>query len=429
MKIINIFEHGFLPVGENGFTENHFNLLEKYIEGQKLKKQKTNLFESSREKGKNGIRFKQYVGVVVVKDLTIYVLPKADKEKEGANEDLWRNRLTYMLSQVYKLNVQTTAPTNLQWRPNVLLNIFLKKFLEEVAVLLNRGLIKTYQKTEGNRNALKGKLMFNKQMVVNCTHQEQFYVRYTTYDYNHILNRIIRQALLAIQDITNSSDIKGRATSMLFNFPELEEIPVIPELFSRLVYDRKSEDYRNAVKLAEMILLNYSPDLHHGSNHVWTMMFDMNKLWEEFIFISLRRQLNESDVTAQSSRFLWRSDNNKKAIKADIIIKKKQNNEEKTFVLDTKWKMPRYDGKIVPSDGDLHQMYVYLHEYGDVNKVALLYPGEEEKNIYGFFENDNKSCDMIFLPCKVFENNNSTNESQCWQKEIVSRVEVWLNNQ
>ena len=427
MKIINIFEHGFLPVGENGFTENHFNLLEKYLEGQKLKKQKTNLFESSREKGKNGIRFKQYVGVVVVKDLTIYVLPKADKEKEGANEDLWRNRLTYMLSQVYKLNVQTTAPTNLQWRPNVLLNIFLKKFLEEVAVLLNRGLIKTYQKTEGNRNALKGKLMFNKQMVVNCTHQEQFYVRYTTYDYNHILNRIIRQALLAIQDITNSSDIKGRATSMLFNFPELEEIPVIPELFSRLVYDRKSEDYRNAVKLAEMILLNYSPDLHHGSNHVWTMMFDMNKLWEEFIFISLRRQLNESDVTAQSSRFLWRSGNNKKTIKADIIIKKKQNNEEKTFVLDTKWKMPRYDGKIVPSDGDLHQMYVYLHEYGDVNKVALLYPGEE-KNIYGFFENDNKSCDMIFLPCKVFENNNSTNESQCWQKEIVSRVKVWLNN-
>ena len=158
------------------------------------------------------------------------------------------------------------------------------------------------------------------------------------------------------------------------------------------------------------------------------MMFDMNKLWEEFIFISLRRQLNESDVTAQSSRFLWRSDNNKKAIKADIIIKKKQNNEEKTFVLDTKWKMPRYEGKIVPSDGDLHQMYVYLHEYGDVNKVALLYPGEE-KNIYGFFENDNKSCDMIFLPCKVFENNNSTNESQCWQEKIVSRVKVWLNNQ
>ena len=33
-------------------------------ERQKLKKQKTNLFESSREKGKNGIRFKQYVGVV-----------------------------------------------------------------------------------------------------------------------------------------------------------------------------------------------------------------------------------------------------------------------------------------------------------------------------------------------------------------------------
>ena len=431
------FEHEFLAVEEDGFSEHHFQLLAKYLEKQKT----SYLFETSYRKGKQGIKFNSYVGVITVKDLTIYVLPKADKDAENAEGDktLWQHRLTFMLSQVYKLKVQTTAPANLKWRPNVLLNIFLKKFLDEVAVLLNRGLIKTYRKTDGNRTALKGKLLFNKQIAYNCVHQERFYVRYTTYDYNHILNRIIRQALLAICDITNSSDIKGRATSTLFNFPELDEVAVTPELFSRLIFDRKSEDYRNVIKLAEMILLNYSPDLHHGNNHVWTLMFDMNKLWEEFVYVTLKRKLAGCTVMAQKQKALWESDHNRKTVRADIVVK---NNDGEIFVLDTKWKMPRYDGKIVPSDADLHQMYVYLDVYKNegiiAKKVALLYPGKE-KDVYGHFKEDNASCDMIFLPGVSGKSESKPEESQnndepkmdwqeCrdWQEQIVAHINKWM---
>ena len=429
------FEHEFLAVEEDGFSEHHFQLLAKYLEKQK----KSYLFETSYRKGKQGIKFNSYVGVITVKGLTIYVLPKADKDANDGDKDLWSKRLTFMLSQVYKLKVQTTAPANLKWRPNVLLNIFLKKFLDEVAVLLNRGLIKTYRKTDGNRTALKGKLLFNKQIAYNCVHQERFYVRYTTYDYNHILNRIIRQALLAICDITNSSDIKGRATSTLFNFPELDEVAVTPELFSRLIFDRKSEDYRNDIKLAEMILLNYSPDLHHGNNHVWTLMFDMNKLWEEFVYVTLKRKLAGCTVMAQKQKALWESDLNRKTVRADIVVK---NNDGEIFVLDTKWKMPRYDGKIVPSDADLHQMYVYLDVYKNegiiAKKVALLYPGKE-KDVYGHFKEDNASCDMIFLPGVSGKSESKPEESQnndepkmdwqeCrdWQGQIVAHINKWM---
>ena len=429
-KEIYKFEHDFLAVGEKSsddkkvFSETHFQLLEKYLEKHK----KSNLFETSYRYGKGkGIKFSQYVGVVTVKDLTIYVLPKADKDAEDEDKDLWRNRLTFMLSQVYKINVQTTAPANLHWKPNVLLNIFLKKFLDEVAILLNRGLIKTYRKTDGNRTALKGKLLFNKQIAYNCVHEERFYVRYTTYDYNHILNRIIRQALLAIHDITNSSDIKGRATSTLFNFPELDEVPVTPELFSRLIFDRKSEDYRNVIKLAEMILLNYSPDLHHGNNHVWTLMFDMNKLWEEFVFVTLRRKLTGFTVSAQKQENFWKRitpPNYVKHVKADIVVRK--NDGTGTFVLDTKWKRPCYDGKIVPSDGDLHQMYVYSKIYQSVQKVALLYPGNRE-NVSGNFCDTGISCDMIFLPGEGYKNQES-NKQECveWQMEISEKVSDWI---
>lgn len=425
------FEHEFLALEEDGFSRPHFKLLEKYLEKQK----KSYLFETSYRKNKIGIKFNSYVGVITVKDLTIYVLPKADKEAKEVTDDkaktVWSKRLTFMLSQVYKLNVQTTEPSNLQWRPNVLLNIFLKKFLDEVAVLLNRGLIKTYRKTDGNRTALKGKLLFNKQIAYNCVHQERFYVRYTTYDYNHVLNRIIRQALLAILNISNSSDIKGQATSTLFNFPELDEIAVTPELFSRLIFDRKSEDYRTVIKLAEMILLNYSPDLHHGSNHVWTLLFDMNKLWEEFVCVTLKRKLTDCTVRPQKPKTLWESDSNRKTVRADIVVEKNTNKGTETFVLDTKWKMPRYDGKIVPSDADLHQMYVYLDVYKNegikAKKVALLYPGKE-KDVYGHFKKeDNASCDMIFLPGENYTPP-STNKTECreWQDAMANRIKTWM---
>ena len=430
---IYVWEHQFLPIDDkNNFTERHFNLLAKYIERQNRKL--SFMFDTSRRGGKDGILFKQYVGVITVKDLTIYVLPKADKdakeESEGdekkKNEKLWQDRLTFMLSQVYKLQVQTSSPADLHWRPNVLLNIFLKKFLDEVVVLLNRGLIKTYRKTDGNRTSLKGKLLFNKQIAYNSVHQERFYVRYTTYDYNHILNRIIRQALLAICDITNSSDIKGRATSTLFNFPEIDEVVVTPELFTRLIYDRKSEDYRNVIKLAEMILLNYSPDLHHGNNHVWTLMFDMNKLWEEFVYVTLRRKLTGYTVSAQKQELLWESDNNKKHVKADIIVQK----ETDTFVLDTKWKMPQYN---VPSDDDLHQMYVYLDIYGKgeqkAEKVALLYPGHDF-DVEGKFVNTetNAKCDMLFLPGKKYLVTETFDKKEfvLWQEKIVEHIKDWI---
>lgn len=414
------FEHEFLALEEDGFSRPHFQLLEKYLEKQK----KSYLFETSYRKNKIGIKFNSYVGVITVKDLAIYVLPKADKEAKDVTDDktktLWQKRLTFMLSQVYRLNVQTTAPAHLQWRPNVLLNIFLKKFLDEVAVLLNQGLIKTYRKTDGNRTALKGKLLFNKQIAYNCVHQERFYVRYTTYDYNHVLNRIIRQALLAIHNITNSSDIKGRAASTLFNFPELDEIAVTPELFSRLIFDRKSEDYRTVIKLAEMILLNYSPDLHHGSNHVWTLMFDMNKLWEEFVYVTLKCKLMDCTVRPQKQMTLWESNSNRKTVRADIVVEKNTNNGTETFVLDTKWKMPRYD---VPSDADLHQMYVYLDVYGKAKKVALLYPGGKDLNdVMGEFVNTRAQCDMLFLP----GTDEGDNECRKWQEAIANHIDTWM---
>ena len=146
----------------------------------------------------------------------------------------------------------------------------------------------------------------------------------------------------------------------------------------------------------------------------------------------------------QKQKTLWKSDSNRKTVRADIVVEKSTDNETETFVLDTKWKMPRYDEKIVPSDADLHQMYVYLDVYGKAKKVALLYPGGKDlKDVMGKFVNSNAvdrhgevvelhatvgieaQCDMLFLPGTT----PITGDNECmnWQKAIAEHIKKWLD--
>ena len=103
--------------------------------------------------------------------------------------------------------------------------------------------------------------------------------------------------------------------------------------------------------------------------------------------------------------------------------------------MDTKWKMPKEDGKIVPSDADLHQMYVYLDIYGDkksdnkAQKVALVYPGHNIDDVEGKFNNTNAKCDMIFLPGKKYDDTvqeNGQKEFVSWQNKMVDHIKTWL---
>lgn len=341
----------------------------------------------------NGVKFRQYVGVLCVNGLTIEVLPKTDRDQKG--EDYWRDKLLLMLSTVYKLDVK--APTDAQQEIKTnspILDVFIKRLLDEVDSLLNRGLVKYYHKNEGNQKALKGKLLVGEQLRRNFIHKERFYVRYTTYDYEHVMNCLLRQALVVALAATNNASLRGRASSTLFNFPELKEIQVTAEVFDNLIYDRKTEDYRTAIKLARLLLLHHVPNRVGQGDNILALMFDMNKLWEEYVFIMLRRCLTDYIVRDQEPRRFWKQSNGpSKTIRPDIVIREKSS-DNVVAILDTKWKCPDQ----TPSDGDLHQMFVYSKMF-NTKKVALVYPSVDDREVDkgSFLDNNNTPCDMMFL--------------------------------
>ena len=383
-KIIQVFEHESLIIGKrDGFGDRELKLLQKF-RGDKGDEEFH--FYSLIN---NGVKFTQFVGVLCVGDLQIEVLPKVDKYDEYG---VWHNNLLAMLKAVYKLKVE--VPSQAQQKlinSNSILDVFIQRFLDEIERLLHIGLVKSYRRVEDNCKALKGKLLVDKQITKNFAHKERFFVNYTTYDYNHVCNRIIFKALHLIPYITDSSYIKARANTIRFEFPELNDIAIDEGLFNRMEFNRKTEEYRFSMELAKLLLLHYMPNLSNGKNEkVLALMFDMNRLWEEYVYIMLRRKLPEYSVLAQRKQDFWHSDTEVATIRPDIIVMR---GNDCVAVLDTKWKCPA-DKK--PSDADLKQMYTY-HKYWNTNNTALIYPGSAEK-VEGQFEKGEEECSMIFLP-------------------------------
>ena len=353
----------------------------------------------------NGIRFKNYVGVLKVANLTIEILPKVDKKYTISSDDKvkenWKNLMLQMLKKSGFINITSISNADLRLRNTSLLDIYIQEYLKEVSLLLRKGLRKKYRLVEENTSVLKGRLLFQKQIQKNLIHKEKFFTAHQTYDKNHKLNQIIYKALNVLNDIAKPSFI-DKLNRLKLDFPELDNIKVSENTFSSIVYDRTNKQYEKAMSLAKLILLNFSPDIQSGSNNVIAILFDMNNLWEKYIFRMLQKDQKDVgyEVSYQNRMKFW----NNKVIKPDIVLKKEVEGKEQTFIIDTKWKLIDHNK---PADSDLKQMFVY-NMYWDAFKSILLYPTNIDADTsFGSFhkgrDSDNK-CKLGFL--KVYEERN-----------------------
>lgn len=308
----------------------------------------------------DGIRFGHYVGVLQVGTLVIEILPKT----EAAAPEVWRRVLLEMLAEAGVLKIETTATTGLGIRPNFLLDYYFSHFLEKVQELLRGGLIRKYRSFQQNEKAWKGQLNFQKQIQFNTTHQERFFIRRDRYDYSNPANRMLREALQILPRLTDNPVLKNKAYGLESAFPTLASWPFSEKGFRQILSDKAFLKYRPALELGYLILKNFQPDIRTGTHHVLAILFDMNQLFEEFIYKQLAKaRTPDIEIYQQMQRPFWLN----RKIRPDIFIKTKN----AQLILDTKWKMLS-DGK--PSMEDLRQIFVY-NQYFGARKGILLYPG------------------------------------------------------
>ncbi len=413
---ITVFEHDRLMVGDcvDGvcFDEDWWHGLEKHCG-----KEGVPYFELIA----HGVRFNEFVGVIQVDGRVIEVLPKIDRQLRSKEEKkLWRNLLIGMLQAVDYLDLESPGYSRLTLKPNSILDLYIAIFLKEVDYLLHGGLVKQYRQDEENLFSLKGSLRWEKHLRQNMVHKERFYVQHTVYDVHHKLNAILHKTLRLLKRINTNASLHSSIGSLLLHFPEMADLAVDESTFEKIRLNRKTRRYQPALNIARLLLLQYHPDLSRGKHDVLALMFDMNELWEKFVYVSLRKYGQSAfSVTAQASKWFWQPAAGKRsAIRPDIVLNKGNDN---CVVLDTKWKDLKGAN---PSPEDLRQMYVY-HDYYDAKKVALVYPGTEMKIGSGsFLRPDNasisqKECAVISVAV--------SDVVKDWQKQIAALLKTWIN--
>jgi 5-methylcytosine-specific restriction enzyme subunit McrC len=294
--------------------------------------------------------------------------------------------------KLIKLNAITHA--QLKIKSASILDLFFDLFLTESELIYKQGLRKKYRKVEENIHSLKGKLLFTNHIKKNAFHKERFYVSHEVFDPNNKLNQILNKAIIILKEISTNPNFTRRINQLLLNFENIEEKNITTSWFDNIKFDRNTERYKQAIILAKLIILRYAPDLKGGRENILAIMFDMNLLYENFIFRKLQKFKNEnptliSNIKEQNRMPFWES----KGIKADILIE----SNNKKIIIDTKWKV-LYE--LSPSDADLKQMFVYNLHY-EADHSILLYPKtihvSQGKKAFRHHDFKEKYCQLGFV--------------------------------
>ncbi|MGJ0344266.1 McrC family protein [Aliarcobacter cryaerophilus] len=357
---------------------------------------------------KNGfgkvLQAQNYVGVIQTKDgTTIEILPKIKNVTTEKSKEI----LISMLKTLKNSPFKNSSVANLKSSKMQLLEIFISMFLEELAKLIRNGLKSDYISKEENLKFLKGKLKISEQIKYNTIHKERFFVQYEEFISNRVENRIIKTTLQFLYNKSKLNKNQQRIREFLFVFDEIEISHNIKTDFSKIKLNRQMKDYEQVLLWCKTFLFENSFSPYKGNDIAFALLFDMNLLFESFVYSYLKKSSNFQDIKSQdrTHHLAYENGIGRFRLKPDIVI-----NGGK-IIADTKWKIlsedKAYNGV---SQADMYQLYAYGTKYDNCEKIYLIYPFDELfiKNSYNYFKNKELKLDILFFDVykKEFVNKN-----------------------
>jgi len=376
---IQVFEQENLRIGDRGFQRRHWELLARWAEKQE---------EGYLQIGVQGVRFHQWVGVVEVEDLVIEILPKVERfrgaDTADAVHEKWRRILLRLLGVAGYLDVRSLDEATLGTQRWTILDVLFAQFLDSVEILIREGLVKRYRSVLRNRGAVKGRIDHAANLRENAFHAERICTVAFEYDRLNLPNLILKAGVETCARYAPAVYSRNRARGTGLYFSDWPSYAVSQADFDALRFDRKNERYHKALNLARLILGRQNPDIARGRERVFSLLFDMNDLWEAAIVSRLRRECTPRagcTLRRQQAKVFWRSDmGTPRTIRPDIVI---EPGDGKKVIVDTKWKTL---SPPVPGDQDLRQIFAY-DVLWDADDGYLLYPKVEgSENAGGAFK-------------------------------------------
>lgn len=405
MRRITISEYGYIGcdavstdgtkyVSHRSLSEGEFGELKAY-------------WESSEETGRlftvenpKCLKATSYVGVIQTANLSIEILPKTYDKHDRGNH---RHILTQMLLPLWNINELFIDKADLDTVKNSnIFEQFISHFVNELEQLIHKGIKSDYMLREENQYYLKGKLKFNEHIKRNHIHKERFYVEYDEYLPNRVENRLLKSTIHKLLQITTDPDNKKALRQHLFIFDEVQFSTAYEVDFDKVNLHRGMEHYERAMRFAEVFLLDHAFSSISGKDNVFSMLFAMEKVFEEYMEFVLNNSkeslgIEEVQINGGAGEYLLSDAHSGECsiarLQPDYLLKMRKG---KDIVTDAKWKLLEANENeskgchtVNVSSGDIYQIFSYLHFYDCRNTAYLFVPKFDEKKL--------KDSEFIYL--------------------------------
>ena len=267
-----------------------------------------------------------------------------------------------------------------------LLDVFIQLFLQEVSLLIKRGVARQYETHESNEPFIKGRILVSQQIRHNLVNKHHHFIAFDELTTNRPENRLIKSALLwSLKRVTAKTQHLCR--ELLFHFEEVTSSKAIWQDLNSWQRGRHLSHYEAIRPWIEMIFKEQSPTSINGSKSMLSILFPMERVFEDYVPICLKEQFKKYDIKKHPPReYLIShepSDNKKRTngklfqLIPDLHIKA----PGKLIIGDTKWKVIDENlpyKKYGISESDIYQMLAYNQTYqkgeSEPPVIWLIYP-------------------------------------------------------
>jgi 5-methylcytosine-specific restriction enzyme subunit McrC len=336
-----------------------------------------------------------WVGVLQVPGLQLELLPKIEfsskppptaqpEEELGAKRG--RLNLLYMLELAGLTSFRGRGKAHLRVRRGTVNDQLLAQFLARLLEELRRGCDRTYFDEEDNLLTKRGRLLLSKHIARNSAQKHRFYCRFDTFGEQTQINSVLRAACERLArwslPLALQNDVV-EALAILDEVTPIADVASVPPL----TFTRQNERFQDIYEFALLILYDQTPDPRAGNNQTFSLLFDMDKVFEGFVAQFIKRYVEPRIpglvLHAQAKKhreYLFNPvDKNTNSgaleLKPDLLFHFNRPGAPKSEVLvgDTKWKIldPKSGGR--PSGDDFYQLYAYVRRLG-CQSAFLLYP-------------------------------------------------------
>lgn len=332
--------------------------------------------------GRDSLKAGQVVGVVAAEGCNLEILPKIDFPsgiEAASRRGLIRRRLIHLLAVALDIEIDAGSITPLGWQKDSVLEILIRLFSTKLADAVRQGMPRRYLHRQEDLRSLRGRLDVGRQFSALALNPSRLACRFDDLSTDTALNQIMKATIDRLSSLAKATENQRRLAELAFSYADVSTIPISELKWEDVQIDRTNARWKDLVSLARLLLGDRFQSTSSGGEAGFSLLFEMNTLFEQYVGRMLRRALAGSDLTVhlQGGRlFCLESFDSGRGLfqtKPDVLIKR---GGEVVQIIDTKWKMISAridDPKQGISQSDVYQMMAYGQIYRP-NSLVLLFP-------------------------------------------------------